>query len=353
MVSYDTASAQTTTPSGPPRTELETVIVTGSTGRRTTALESSVALTILSGEDLQRDAPKGLVDTLKSIPSVYVQDSGGSSSNNISVRGMPAGDHFRYVSVHEDGLPVNYDQYTIDAVQRYSLGINRVEAVRGGTSGVLSPNASGSIINYIYKKGTQRSQGTIGLTYASFENLRTDFFYGGPISENWTVALSGYYQQGDSERQNGYTGERGGEFRINLTRKLEKGELNLTYKKIDEHNGFVLPLPVQRDATTGGLIAIPGFDLLDGNVNSVNNTRISTLFTDGSRLEQNVNDGLGVEADVFTIRLDYDFSENLFLRHSSRVSNLSRLSQAHFTGSAGNNSLLPAGQYLTNNTINF
>jgi len=333
--------------------ELNTIVVTGTTSRTSTALESSVALTIISGDDLRRDTPKGLVDTLKAIPSVYVQDSGGSSSNNISVRGMPAGDHFRYVGVQEDGVPVNYDQYTIDAVQRYSIGINRVEAVRGGTSGVLQPNASGSIINYLYKKGTQRSEGTIGLTYASYDNVRADLFYGGPLSENWTIALSGYYQYGDSERRNGFNGERGGEFRVNLTRALEKGELNFTYKKISESNQFVLPLPVQRDPATGNLVGIPGFDLLDGNVGSINNTRINTLFADGSRLEQDIQDGFDVDADVLTARLDYDLTDNLFVRHSSRFSSMSRLANAHFTGSAGNNSLLPAGRYLTDNTINF
>ena len=350
---FNPAEAQDRQTSAVPQTELDEVIVTGTTSRRVTALESSVALTIISGEDLRRDPPRSLVDTLKAIPSVYVQDSGGPSSNNISVRGMPAGDHFRYVSVQEDGLPVNYDQYTIDAVQRYSLGINRVEAVRGGTSGVLAPNASGSIVNYLYRKGTQESQGIVGLTYASFDNIRSDFFYGGPLSDDWTVALSGYYQFGDSERENGFNGERGGEFRANLTRRLDRGELNLTYKKVSENNSFVLPLPVQRNAANGSIVEIPGFDLLNGNVGSFNNTRIRTLFADGSRVEQNIIDGFDVDADVFTARLDYDFTDNLFFSHSSRVSSLTRLGQAHFTGSAGNNSLRPGQSYLTDNTINF
>lgn len=347
------AVAQEVTPNTDPRTELDTVFVTGTTGKGVTALESSVALTIISDEDLKRDMPNGFVDTLKGIPGVYVQDSGGSSSNNISVRGMPAGDHFRYVSVQEDGLPVNYDQYTIDTTQRYSLGIDRIEAVRGGTSGVLAPNGSGSIVNFRYKKGTQESEGTVRLTYASYDNIRSDFFYGGPITNDWTVALSGYYQFGDSQRENGFNGEKGGELRANLTRSLENGELNFTYKKVSESNSFVLPLPVQRNPSTGALVEIPGFSLLDGNVGSFNNTRITTLFTDGSRLEQNIVDGFDVDADVFTASLDYDLSENLFLRHSSRLSSMQRLAQAHFTGSAGNNSLLPGASYLTDNTLNF
>ena len=336
-----------------PRNVLEEIIVTGTTRQGVRVLESSVAITALSSEDLERDVPFGLVDTLKAVPGLFVQESGGQTSNSIGVRGLPSTAQLAFISVQEDGLPVNYERYTVDAVQRYSIGIERVEVTRGGTSGVLAPNGAGAIVNYIYRKGGDTPEGTVRMSISDFENIRADYFYGGPLSENWKVALSGYYMYGDTPRQNDFFGERGGEFRLNLTRELENGEINLTYKKVDERNSFILPLPTARDPDSGTLSEIPGFDLNHGNTTSFDNSRTRILFADGSRLEQNVVDGADAEADVFTLGIDYDFDNGWSLRHQSRVSNLSRMFNAHFTGSAGGISILPAEDYLTTDSIDF
>ena len=326
---------------------LEELIVTGTTGKAVTVLESSVAVTALSAEDLSKDVPFGLVDTIKNVPGFFVQESGGQTSNSIGVRGLPSTAQLAFISVHDDGLPINYERYTVDAVQRYSIGIERVEATRGGSSAILSPNGAGGTINYIYKKGTQDSEGTLKQSFTDYGNYRTDFFYGGPLADNWTVALSGYYQYGDTPRETGFNGERGGEFRVNLTRKLENGELNLTYKKVAESNSFILPLPVQRDPNTGTLSEIPGFDITHGNVNSFNNSRQRILFADGTVFEQNTVDGADAEADVLTLSLDWDFGDGWYLNHSSRLNDMARLFNAHFTGSAGGDSILPAEDYFT------
>jgi outer membrane receptor protein involved in Fe transport len=333
--------------------ELETIIVTGTASRGQTALESSVGVTLITADDLAKDVPFGLSETLQAVPGLFVQNSGGASSNNIGVRGLPSGSHLRYINVQEDGLSVNYDQYTVDATQRYDLGIQRVEVIRGGTSGILAANGSGAIINYIYKKGSQESEGIVKISATSYDNIRTDLFFGGAINKDWTIAMSGYYTQGDSPRENGFNGERGGQLRFNLTRIFNNGELNLTYKKVDESNAFVLPLPVQRNPLTGNLTELPGFDLLQGNVNSFDNSRTNILFADGSRLEQNIVDGFDVDADVFTAALDWDLSDELYFHHSSRYSSMNRLAQGHWTGSFGGDSILPAEDYLTNDALDF
>ncbi|MEO1201222.1 MAG: TonB-dependent receptor [Pseudomonadota bacterium] len=351
MLFAGSASAQETEQE--PRNELEEIIVTGTTRQGVTVLESSVAITAIDSASLDRDVPFGLVDTLKQVPGLFVQESGGQTSNSIGVRGLPSTAQLAFISVQEDGLPVNYERYTVDAVQRYSIGIERVEATRGGTSGVLAPNGAGAIVNYIYRKGTDDPEGTLRLSLTDFGNTRTDFFYGGPLSEDWKMAVSGYYMYGDTPRENEFNGERGGEFRINLTRELSQGELNLTYKKVDESNSFVLPLPVARDPVSGELSEIPGFDLNHGNVAGFDNSRTRILFANGEVLEQNIVDGADAEADVFTIGFDWDFENDWYLKHQSRVSSLDRLFNAHFTGSAGGISILPAEQYLTDDSINF
>jgi outer membrane receptor protein involved in Fe transport len=326
-------------------TALEEVIVTGTTGRGITVLESSVAVTQVSAEDLARQAPFGLADSVKSVPGLYAQDSGGQTSNSVGVRGLPASQHFEFISVQEDGLPVSYDRYTVDAVQRYDIGIERFEATRGGTSGVLAPNGAGAIINYITKKGTDDPEGTLKLTATDYENVRADFFWGGPLAEDWKLAVSGYWQAGGTPRDTGFTAERGGQIRLNLTRELENGELNLSYKHISESNSFVLPLPLYRDQS-GDLKEIPGFDLNHGNTTSFENSRTRILFADGSSVEANAQDGADTEADVLTVSLDLELDENWSFRHASRVTDLNRSFNGIWTGSAGANSLMDAENYL-------
>jgi len=330
--------------------ELEIIVATGTTRKGVTVLESSVAITVVNASELSRQVPFGLADSLKSVPGFYVQESGGQTSNNVGVRGLPASKHFEFISVHEDGLPVSYDRYTVDAIQRYDTGIARFEATRGGTSGVLSPNGAGAIVNYITKKG-QQDEGTITLAMTDYENYRADFYLGKPLTDEWLLALSGYFQTGNTPRNTGFNAERGGQIRAVLTRLLANGELRFTYKHIDESNSFVLPLPLYRDSN-GTLTAIPAFDLHHGNTTSLDNAHTSILFADGSSTMSNANDGANVKADAFTLNVDYDFSEQWHFHHASRFTDFNRNFNGIWTGSAGAISIMDATNYL-NDDIDF
>ena len=329
------------------------IVVTGSIRPDATALNSSVAISTITSEELSRQAPFGYADALKAIPGFFVQESGGQTSNNVGIRGLPAQNQFEFIGVQEDGLLVNYDRYTTDAVQRYDIGIQRIEATRGGNSGIFAPNAAGALINNITRIAGNRPEGDFRLSVADYGYLRGDFFFGAPVTDSLGVTVSGYWQYGDTPRNTGFNGERGGQVRIALRQEIEGGWISLSYKRIDEQNQFILPLPVVRNPATGNLSELPGFDLNRGNVVSRFNTRIPMLFADGSRVVQNVRDGADTKADIFALQLKKDLGDGITLRHGTRYTNLNRVFNAHFTGSAGGNSLRPASQFLTDNSINF
>lgn len=332
---------------------LSEIVVTGTIRRNATALDSSVAISTITSEELRREAPFGFADALKSVPGFFVQESGGQTSNNVGIRGLPAQNQFEFIGVQEDGLLVNYERYTTDAVQRYDIGIQRIEATRGGNSGIFAPNAAGALINNINRKAGDRPSGDFRLSLTDYGYLRGDFFFGTPLNDSLGLTVSGYWQNGDTARKTGFAGERGGQIRVALRQEIDGGSITLAYKRIDEQNQFILPLPVVRDPTTGALSALPGFDLAGGNVVSRFNTRISMLFADGSRLTQNVRDGADAKANIVSLQFEKELGDGIVLKHGSRYSDLSRIFNAHFTGSAGANSLRPAAQFLTDNTINF
>jgi len=324
--------------------DLKVTVTTGATGKNISILKSSVAVSVITEEKISRNAPFGLADALKSVPGFYVQESGGQTSNSIGIRGLPASQHFEFISVHEDGLAVNYDRYTSDAIQRYDIGIERVESTRGGTSGILSPNGSAAIVNFITKKGRENG-GILKLTMADYDNVRADFYWGKPLNEDWLLAVSGYQQKGQTPRETGFNAEHGGQFRGVLTKLFDSGELSFTYKHIDERNSFVLPLPLRIDSG-GNLEEIRGFDLNHGNTTSKDNRYTRILFSDGSNQDVNTVDGAYVKANTYAINIDLSLNGVWRLHHASRQANLSRDFNGIWTGSAGGLSIMDASSYL-------
>jgi len=319
-------------------------VTTGTTGQDISILTSSTAVTVITEKSIARQAPFGTADSLKSVPGFYVQESGGQTSNSIGVRGLPASQHFEFISVHEDGLSVNYERYMADAIQRYDIGIARIEATRGGTSGVLTTNGAAAIVNFITKKGREE-QGTIKVTLADYDNIRTDFYWGKPINKNWLLAISGYHHNGDTPRKTGLDVEHGGQFRGIVTKLFTDGEVSFTYKHINENNSFVLPLPLFRE-TGGDLQEITGFDLSHGNTTSRNNRKTSILFADGSKVETDTLEGADVKGDTYTINVDFDIGNQWNFRHASRLTNFVRNFNGLWTGSVGNISIMDAENYF-------
>ncbi|MBV1907925.1 MAG: TonB-dependent receptor plug domain-containing protein [Kangiellaceae bacterium] len=283
-------------------------VVTGSTGKGKTILNSSVAITLVTEQDLDRHSPFGLADTLKFVPGLYAQESGGQTSNSVGIRGLLASGHFEFISVQEDGLPVNYDRYLADAMLRYDLGFSHFEATRGGSSGVLAPNGAGAIINYISKMGGDENDALMKISQSDFDNTRIDLFWSGPIATNWTAAISGAYTKGDSPRRTGFNGENGGQIKGIFTRQLDQGEINLSYKYINESNSFVLPLPLFRDQR-GVLKEIPGFDLSLGTTTSFDNRRTRILFADNQTAIADMEDGAYTKMNALTFNIKYELNK--------------------------------------------
>jgi len=143
--------AQTETEPAPPpagneQASLDTIVVTGSTSKRT-LLNASVDVTLATAADLEQKAPRATADVLSLIPGVFVESTAGPVSNNYSVRGLPGGAQ-TFVNLEEDGMPVVYGGGGADEYFQNDITIERVEAVQGGTSGVLTPNGAGMTVNF-------------------------------------------------------------------------------------------------------------------------------------------------------------------------------------------------------------
>jgi outer membrane receptor protein involved in Fe transport len=224
--------------------ELQTLVVTGTQTPRIN-IESSVALTTLTPEEIQQAAPRSTTEMLRYVPGfTRVESSGGEVNENISMRGILG---VEYVMFMEDGLPVFPTMHTFfmnaDNLFRADENLDRMEVVRGGASALFGSNTPGAIINFINKTGGDEFSGTMRATAGTEGLARYDLNANGPLGENWRFNVGGFYRYDHGVRDPGFPGIRGGQAKASITRLLPNGTIRLSAKVIDDRNQFILPLP--------------------------------------------------------------------------------------------------------------
>ncbi len=148
----DDAAAEDNATDQAPALATEHVVVTAT---RTPTPESQVAsaVTVITGEDLERRQLRLVVDALRQVPGLDLRRTGGpGSTSSIFLRGTNS-DH---VLVLLDGVELNdpsspdrlpfLDNLTTDAVER-------IEIIRGPQSTLYGADAIGGVINIITRPG--------------------------------------------------------------------------------------------------------------------------------------------------------------------------------------------------------
>ena len=248
LASMQIAQAQQVTPPAEVnKLNLDQVVVTG-TPIGISKMKSSVALSTLDEDQIQLSAPTSAADLFRSIPGIHSEASGGEGNANVTARGIPiSAGGSRYIGFQEDGVPVllNGDSsfVTPDMFMRVDGTLDHVEAVRGGTAGVLGSNSPAGIINFITKTGLEEG-GSIGVSKGlGFNQNRVDFDYGTHISESTRVFIGGFYREGQGVRDSNSTMELGGELKGNITHELGGGSfIRLTFKHLDDQTPTDLPV---------------------------------------------------------------------------------------------------------------
>ena len=297
---------------------LEEVIVTGTRSTDMTVLESSIAVTTINETDLLRQTPRSTVDALELIPGVIVEATGGEVSNNYTVRGLAGGGQ-QFVQLLEDGLPVKYRNALVDTVLKQDVTIGRVEAVRGGTSSILTVQGAGAAINFITRKPGDEAEGTVRLTGSTYNTRRAEFWYGAPIGGDWFGSVGGYYRSSDSVRDTGFTADRGGIFKGLVEKRFDDGTLGFTFKVVDENNTFLLPTPFENFADPR---EIAGFDALEGTLLSLDNAvqigRNTANSGDSPVSRNDLTEGFATKATQIGFYFDKDLTDSLSLNVKSR-----------------------------------
>lgn len=170
--------------------ELDTVVVTAA-GYEQALADAPASISVISGEELNKQSYSDITDAMDNIPGVYV--TGGGGSQDISIRGMDSS----YTLYLIDGRPISDGRAVntngSDGGKQIGLPpvsmIDRVEVIRGPMSSLYGSSAMGGVINIITKKSTEEWSGSVTTEYThSLNDINNDgqqvnFATSGPLVE--------------------------------------------------------------------------------------------------------------------------------------------------------------------------
>lgn len=218
--------------------DLDAIVVTATAGGKS-KLRSSVSTSDVTPDAVERAAPRSTAEIFRNIPGVRSESTGGEGNANIAVRGLPvAAGGAKFLQLQEDGMPVmefgDIAFGNADIFLRYDGSVDRIQAVRGGSASTFASNSPGGVINFISNTGEAQG-GSVGLTTGlDYASNRVDFHYGQPFGNGWRFHVGGFWRAGDGVRDAGYTAEKGGQVKANLTREFDSGYIRFHLKRLDD-----------------------------------------------------------------------------------------------------------------------
>lgn len=327
----------------------ETVIVTG-VSKKQLKKDATFSINTISAQDIKNLAPISTADLLQNLPGIYAEGStAGEASNNITVRGLPVTGGFRYAPQLIDGLPW-YEEPEVqfmnnDVAVRTDLMTKRVEVVKGGPGGILYSNGLGATVNYITRTGGQNVEGGYKFEATDYGLIRNDAYISGPINENLTFAIGGFYRSSDGIRDMGFTADHGGQIRGNLVYNTSDGKTKIALygQAINDHTAFFQNVPFQVPRLSGpgtasdptkidaGTIQPIGIDFGHGTVVSPFN-RNFTMLGDYGKRNVDISDGIHPNFKIFTLKFDHELDSgwafSAGLRHTGGTNDFNGM----FTG---------------------
>lgn len=244
--SADPDAAQTTTTPAVQSMLLEEVVVRGyridastsATGIVTDILDTPISITALTGEFLKDTGSTQIMDAIGSLTGVTGQSNSGETGTNFGVRGYA-------ITPQVDG----FNTLSTAAGLGSSIGVERIEVIKG-PSAVFNGNVPpGGIINIIYKKPSFTPKTYLEAGIGSWDYRSGELFSTGPLfSDKLAYLVNAYYK--DTDGWVDWTGSEEKTIVAGLAYAPTDGiRLNLNYRRIDSdlrastlpvsHEGFM------------------------------------------------------------------------------------------------------------------
>ena len=179
----------------------ETIIVTAMR-RAQTIDEAVLSVSVIDKDALDVFPGRTLDDVLRNVPGVQLplsnQNTNFPANPSIAIRGLGLGDNGTRTLVLIDGAPANGGFFGNVYWNRTPIdGVERVEIVRGGGSGVYGAFAQGGVVNIITTKPADEFSLFAEGRGGSFDTYGGDVVASGSVTDRLRLGVSASYDESD------------------------------------------------------------------------------------------------------------------------------------------------------------
>lgn len=281
-----------------------TILVTA-TKRETTLQEIPVAVSVTSGETLERDQIRDIRDLSTVVPSLSVGQRQSSANTGFFIRGFGNGANNAgiepSVGVFIDGV---YRSRTASSISDLP-NVTRIEVLRGPQSTLFGKNASAGVISVVTEEPQFDFGGFGEISYGNYDAFVARGYVTGPLADTVAVSIGA----GINSREGFFEDLGTGSLSNNRDRWFVRGQalidngtdLSLRiiadYDKIDEI--CCAAINAQSGPSTGAILALGGL------VTDPNNPFADVVTNNFDSTNEIVNHGLSAQ-------LDYDVGDFTF-----------------------------------------
>jgi outer membrane receptor protein involved in Fe transport len=307
---YAQEAAPAAAPSAVAPESLQEVVVTASaTGVK--KLDASYSIVSVDQDIIKQSNPKSTADLLKVSPGIWPESSGGQTGANIEVPGFPSGGDAPFFTNMIEGMPL-YGMPSLSFMDSSSLfrlddTVDRVEVVQGGPGALYGPGQMGATANFLLKRGTEQTGGSVGVMYGDEGLWRLDASIGFKVADGWYGTVGGFYSVSDGVRPPQFPSDQGGQFTATLNHELENGSLFFWARVLDDKNQFIVPVPVVESASGSSFSSYPGFCALKCSYGSWNIQNVTLPNPAGGFENANLANGRGGNLYYGGIKYDQHF----------------------------------------------
>ncbi|MEJ6009481.1 TonB-dependent receptor [Novosphingobium aquae] len=181
-------------------------IVVTATKREQTLQDVPVAVSVTTGETIERAQIRDIRDLSSVVPSLRVNQLQSSANTNFYIRGFGNG-------ANNAGIEPSVGLF-VDGVYRSRSAsmigdlpdVQRVEVLRGPQSTLFGKNASAGVISMTTRKPRFEFGGNVEATYGNFNAFILKGVVTGPISDTIAASIAGGYNRRDGYVKDGATG---------------------------------------------------------------------------------------------------------------------------------------------------
>ena len=285
--------------------QIEQIVITGkASGIAGLRVDASYAITNVSAENIEKLNPKSTAELFTLVPGVWSESSGGVAGANVFVRGFPSGGDAPFLTVQMQGVPI-FPPPTLSFLENSSMfrldeTVDFMEALRGGSTPVISNGQPGLTTNFLLKEGSEETEGLVKLSTSDYGLQRMDAVVSGELADDLYFMMGGYISSSQGVRDAGFNSEEGHQFTLNITKDLDNGRINLYTRQTDDHGVWYLPTPLN----------VAGVDNTYTQIGPNNRQGTIQFGPDGESRSVDFGDGRGWKGSVSGGTVDLDLNND-------------------------------------------